>query len=264
MTAAAFTLVELLIVVGIIAMLATLLFPALVSAKRASHSAVCMGNERQINMKLRIKLDDVNQRLDDPEYFLGFWNEVGTSGWICPAAPAVNPLGRNPAEVAWRWGLGSLTIGRPHHIVFVINNRAGSYATSQYMIDASLRANDTNDTPEQPITGSFRAESEIMQPELTPVLADSTDWWTAPHASDPAPTDLTGAGAVGGMSALAIPRHGSRPAQWPKNWPQNQPLPGAVNVSFFDGHSESVKLDRLWQLYWHLNYVPPVKRPGLP
>ena len=32
---------------------------------------------------------------------------------------------------------------------------------------------------------------------------------------------------------------------------------------FVDGHAETVKLERLWQLYWHRNYVPPQKRPGL-
>jgi hypothetical protein len=31
-----------------------------------------------------------------------------------------------------------------------------------------------------------------------------------------------------------------------------------------DGHGELVKLDRLWQLYWHKDYQPPARRPGLP
>jgi prepilin-type processing-associated H-X9-DG protein len=50
----------------------------------------------------------------------------------------------------------------------------------------------------------------------------------------------------------------------PTNWPADKPLPGAVNVSFFDGHGELMKLDRLWQLYWHKDWQPPAKRPGLP
>ena len=40
-------------------------------------------------------------------------------------------------------------------------------------------------------------------------------------------------------------------------------LPGAINVSFYDGHVETVKLERLWSLHWHKNYRPPAKRPGL-
>ena len=39
---------------------------------------------------------------------------------------------------------------------------------------------------------------------------------------------------------------------------------GSTNVSFLGGHSELVKRDRLWQLYWHKDYQPPAKRPGLP
>ena len=48
------------------------------------------------------------------------------------------------------------------------------------------------------------------------------------------------------------------------NLPQNVKLPGAINVSFWDGHVEQVKLEGLWQLYWHRDYVPPAKRRGLP
>ncbi len=66
------------------------------------------------------------------------------------------------------------------------------------------------------------------------------------------------------MAGLCIPRHGSQPNPVPTDWPARQPLPGGVNVSFFDGHGELVKLDRLWQLYWHKDYQPPAKRPGLP
>lgn len=63
---------------------------------------------------------------------------------------------------------------------------------------------------------------------------------------------------------VAIPRHGKGPSPVPTQWPASQPLPGAVNVSMFDGHVELVKLDNLWQLYWHKDYEPLAKRPGLP
>ena len=48
-----------------------------------------------------------------------------------------------------------------------------------------------------------------------------------------------------------------------QGWVHPEPLPGAVNVSFFDGHGELIKLDCLWQLYWHKDYRPPAKRTGL-
>jgi prepilin-type processing-associated H-X9-DG protein len=66
------------------------------------------------------------------------------------------------------------------------------------------------------------------------------------------------------MNNISLPRHGRKPSRIPENWPVAQPLPGAINVSFYDGHVELVPLERLWQLYWHKDYVPPAKRPGLP
>jgi prepilin-type processing-associated H-X9-DG protein len=87
-------------------------------------------------------------------------------------------------------------------------------------------------------------------------------------AADPPGKDLyagtiTGNSADYGIGVMNISRHGSRPNPVPRDWPATLPLPGAVNVGFYDGHAEPVKLDRLWQLYWHVGYVPPDKRPGL-
>ena len=45
--------------------------------------------------------------------------------------------------------------------------------------------------------------------------------------------------------------------------PPNVPLPGGINVAFFDGHQELVALDKLWKLEWHRNYKAPGRRPGL-
>lgn len=66
-----------------------------------------------------------------------------------------------------------------------------------------------------------------------------------------------------GMSQLTIPRHGSRPYSVSTNYPPTSVLPGAINVSFADGHVESVRLERLWQLDWHRDWQTPRKRPGL-
>jgi prepilin-type N-terminal cleavage/methylation domain-containing protein len=54
----AFTLVELLVVVAIIAILAALLLPALSRAKESARRTSCISNSRQVNMAIRLYADD--------------------------------------------------------------------------------------------------------------------------------------------------------------------------------------------------------------
>jgi prepilin-type processing-associated H-X9-DG protein len=142
------------------------------------------------------------------------------------------------------------------------SNVACSYGVSFRLFKASLQRHDPAGYPFI-TTNDFTVESQVQQPVATPVLADCIGPWSEPLATDLPPKNLVYGTGGGQMGAFAIPRHGNRPSPVPTNWPQNQPLPGAVNVAFFDGHGETVKLDNLWQLYWNVGYTPPAKRPGL-
>jgi prepilin-type processing-associated H-X9-DG protein len=117
-------------------------------------------------------------------------------------------------------------------------------------------------------TPNVALEDKIKQPTEMPFFMDGTFLLVQPWPEAKPATDLyagtrSDESNLGAIASINIPRHGNRPSNIPRNWPESSPLPGAINVSFFDGHVKQTKLDNLWYLKWYPEYDIPDKRPGL-
>ncbi|HRK31404.1 MAG TPA: prepilin-type N-terminal cleavage/methylation domain-containing protein [Tepidisphaeraceae bacterium] len=88
-----FTLVELLVVIGIIGLLIGILLPTLSKARKAAQQTVCASNLRQMGVGLLLYINDHSQRL--PFIVEPLWNPPGSSTLTNfnadPSNPAVTP-----------------------------------------------------------------------------------------------------------------------------------------------------------------------------
>jgi prepilin-type N-terminal cleavage/methylation domain-containing protein/prepilin-type processing-associated H-X9-DG protein len=275
-----FTLIELLVVIAIIGILAALLLPALTAVKFKAQKIKCTSNLKQLTTAAIMYQGDFGP--------IGYGGSGGNGVWLsslisyyaqvstlryCPVASSVvNPNAgpgtqQGDAGHCWNWS-GAID---------PVNQ--GSYTINGWLYQM---AGATTWVPDNPSGSYYPKESAIRFPSQTPEFGDGVwpDAWpnnsgsaapyldTANYASahinlnNPGIGPQVPAGTVGSapIARFMISRHTSAPpGSAPTSFFVRSPatyIPGRINLSFADGHAETVFLNNLWNYYWSGNSVP--------
>ena len=248
-----FTLVELLVVVGLIAVLVSLLMPALARARSAANAAVCLSNLRQMGTAWQIYVAENRGRLPDyvqstptnpsiawQSYWLGILDHYNVRGnaLLCPSASdpiPFNYLTKGYGNSAYAWS------GKYQSNGSVARLSATTYRNSSYGYNRNL----TSPTPAG--GGGFGRDGRATQltavrpASNVPVFLDSMFLDTNPPLADPLSPPEPPPNLQGNFTAFPpehwkflIARHGR-----------------AINVYLADGSARRVPLEETYELTWN-------------
>jgi prepilin-type N-terminal cleavage/methylation domain-containing protein/prepilin-type processing-associated H-X9-DG protein len=263
-----FTLIELLVVIAIIALLMSILMPALSRVKKQAQSVACMSKLRSWGLQYKLYTDDNNgyfnegwgydhhtQNAGRPNTY-GLWMNALRPYYIddemrfCPTATRI--VMDNPSDSgtfkAWRTP-GTMANRYPAADEGPDINWTGSYGTSNWT-DYMLKDRSGG----RLASWFWKCTQNLINPNQVPVIGDNTwhDAWPQ-HTDTPVQTSWDfgwgDKGTAGEMNQFCIDRHN-----------------GWTNLAFADWSVRHVGLKELWTLRWHREYNvngPWTKRGGV-
>jgi len=237
-----FTLIELLVVIAIIALLMSILMPALSRVKDQARTVGCASNLRQWNLTFAMYVEENAGKFPSGTSAQGFWwvnqmpqamlNWQENALWFCPTA--TKPLQNINGTMNQRfnnysaWGVFPDTYAGPQGI-------AGSYGLNGYVLST---------LPGTTFEGGRRTDDNWRTPHVenannVPLFCDSLrfDFW--PIMQDPPPqVEDMGWQGTNHMARCCVNRHD-----------------GFLNSAFCDFSVRKVGIKELWTLKWHKKYL---------
>ena len=242
-----FTLIELLVVIAIIAVLMSILMPALRRVREQAKMTSCLANCRQWAIIFSTYVSD-----NDGKFFSGanpgpgYWWVAQLPGklkdwkqnkiWFCPTAtkPVRDEGGNNlrTFNIFNAWGI--FKGGPTNGYAWGPNGFAGSYGLNGYLFPIE-NANFEGGVPREQ---GWRSYNMIRQAATVPVMVDALRFDLRPRPQDGPANDEEAAWSGNNMARTCINRHG-----------------GFVNISFADSSSRKVGLKEMWTLKWHQKFA---------
>ena len=244
-----FTIMELMVVVGLLAILISLLFPMVTKVRAAASAARCSSNLRQMGVAWSMYVTENHGRAPEyiwntPEspdvawygYWLGILEQYGVRDGvlICPVAtePLLDPVRRGYGDASHDWTGRYGSNGTVVHISGVAY-RDGSYGYNRYLTAGSF-------------AGSATSVAAIRDFCHTPILMDCVYVDAQPINGSPEipavpPPDLTGSHVVPGSPEhwkFLIARHGR-----------------GINVCMADNSVAWTPLEETYTLSWRNAWV---------
>jgi len=253
-----FTLVELLVCAGTIAILASLLLPGLARAKQQARELQCRNNLRQLGLAHFMYVADygLQELYADPIAGFASWDRViapylasNSQVYLCPST-------REPARRRdqFPFSAGGGAADMPY--LDYSRRRLLSYEKNNWL-------NGAKTTSPESRRWAFWTEDRVHRPAATPAFADASSGGSSVWRYDPPPKNLYAVydPAEGGMAYFMIGRHGANALHDSYPIAPGQALKPYVNhLVFFDGHVAAVPLDQLWRFDWHFDWVPPERQ----
>lgn len=260
LSTSAFTLTELLVVIGLIAMLASLLLPVVGRARAAANATACLANLREMGNAWTMYTAASRGQLMPyawrtptvPELsWYGYWPGVldgqGVRGdsLICPTArdvvdvAAPNPAARGYGNATTSWS-GKFVQNGSAIRLSAANYRDGSYGFNRALTAAGGFGED----------GLAKQLTAVRKPSDTPLFFDCAfvDFQPTPANNGtelepaPPPPNLSGdelSATTPDHWNFLIARHGR-----------------AINVCMVDGSARRVRLEETYTLHWRTTWIP--------